>query len=83
MHPELKKGPKGGAQPRGGRQDGARGGQRNRRVGNGDGEEDLDDAKDYADFAELDDTEVVNRLHESDFRTQTVPRTSGRGNRLN
>ena len=83
LHPELKKGPKGGAQPRGGRQDGARGGQRNRRVGNGDEEEDLDDAEDYADFAELDDDEVVNRLHESDFRTQTVPRTSGRGNRLN
>ncbi len=84
LHPELKKGRKGGNQQKGGQKGGAKGGPRNRRVGDGQQDEDQDDSEEYGDFTELESDEAANRLCEEQyFRTQAVPRKSGRGNRLN
>ena len=85
LHPELKKGRKGGNQQKGGQKGGAKGGPRNRRVGDGQQDEDLDDdSEEYGDFTELESDEAANRLCEEQyFRTQAVPPQSGRGNRLN
>ena len=83
LHPELKKGRKGGNQQKGGQ----KGGQRSRRTADGQDEDDLQDSEGYGDFAELEEDESASRLCEQEpehpFWKQAVPRLSGRGNRLN
>ena len=81
LHPELKKGRKGGNQQKGGQK-----GQKHRRIGPDPEEEDQGDEA-YGDFEELDEDEgSAHRVYELEpehpFWMQAVPQ-SGRGNRLN
>ena len=66
LHPELKKGRKGGTQQKGGQKFGQKGGPRNRRVDGGQDEEDPQDSEEYGDFTELEDDERDCRLHEEE-----------------
>ena len=86
LHPELKKGRKGGNQQKGDNK-GQKGGSRHRRIADGQDGDDLQDSEGYGDFAELEEDEAANRLRDQEpehpFWKQAVPRRSGRGNRLN
>ena len=63
LHPELKKGRKGGNQQKGG-SGGAKGHSRNRRVGDGQDDGEWEDSEEHGDFTELEDEERADRLHE-------------------
>ena len=66
LHPELKKKGKGGNQQKGGAQGGPKGHSRNRRVADGQGDEEPEDSEEYGDFTELEDEGGAHRLYEEE-----------------